>query len=67
MTDSTHTRLEPGPDHPITIQGPETGHVTVRLAEKRFIAETDRALALRGGQPSRVPLHPPRRRRSADS
>jgi uncharacterized protein (DUF427 family) len=45
MTDSTHTRLEPGPDHPITIH-PETGHVTVRRGET-LIAETDRALALR--------------------
>jgi uncharacterized protein (DUF427 family) len=45
MTDSTHTRLEPGPDHPITIH-PETGLVTVRRGET-LIAETDRALALR--------------------
>ena len=33
MTD-TRTRLEPGPDHPITIH-PETGHVTVRRGARR--------------------------------
>jgi uncharacterized protein (DUF427 family) len=36
--------LEPGPDHPITIQ-PHAGHVTVRRGGA-VIAETDRALEL---------------------
>ena len=36
--------LEPGPDHPITIE-PHKGHVTVRRGAA-VIAETDRALAL---------------------
>ena len=44
MTD-TRPRLEPGPDHPITIQ-PNAGHVSVRSGAA-IIAETDRALELR--------------------
>ena len=44
MTD-TRTRLEPGPDHPITIR-PNVGHVRVRSGAA-VIAETDRALELR--------------------
>jgi len=44
MTD-TRTRLEPGPDHPITIH-PGTSHVTV-MSGSTLIAETDRALELR--------------------
>lgn len=44
MTD-TRRRLEPGPDHPITIQ-PKAGHVTVRQGSA-VIAESDRALDLR--------------------
>ena len=44
MTD-TRPRLEPGPDHPITIQ-PSSGRVTVRRGSA-VIAETDRALELR--------------------
>jgi uncharacterized protein (DUF427 family) len=44
MTD-TRPRLEPGPDHPITIQA-NPGHVTVRRGSA-VIAETDRALELR--------------------
>ena len=43
MTD-TRPRLEPGPDHPITID-PNPGHVTVRRGSA-VIAETDQALAL---------------------
>ena len=43
MTDS-RTVLEPGPDHPITIE-PHGGHVTVRRGAA-VIAETDRALEL---------------------
>ena len=41
----TRTRLEPGPDHPITMQ-PNAGHVSVRSGTA-IIAETDRALELR--------------------
>ncbi|MFZ0250529.1 MAG: DUF427 domain-containing protein [Acidimicrobiales bacterium] len=37
--------LEPGPDHPITIE-PHRGHVTVRRGDT-VIAKTDRALELR--------------------
>jgi uncharacterized protein (DUF427 family) len=36
--------LEPGPDHPITVE-PHRGHVTVRRGAA-VIAETDRALEL---------------------
>jgi uncharacterized protein (DUF427 family) len=43
MSDSRPV-LEPGPDHPITIE-PHEGHVTVRRGEA-VIAETDRALEL---------------------
>ena len=43
MSDSRPV-LEPGPDHPITIQ-PHEGHVTVRRGEA-VIAKTDRALEL---------------------
>jgi uncharacterized protein (DUF427 family) len=43
MTD-TRTRLEPGPDHPITIS-PHAGHVTVQHGSD-VIAETDHALEL---------------------
>jgi uncharacterized protein (DUF427 family) len=43
MTD-TRPRLEPGPDHPITIDS-NPGHVTVRRGSA-LIAETDQALAL---------------------
>jgi uncharacterized protein (DUF427 family) len=38
-------RLEPGPDHPITVE-PFTSHVVVRSGST-VIAETDRALELR--------------------
>lgn len=41
---ATRTRLEPGPDHPITI-APTGRHVVVR-AGGQVIAETDRALTL---------------------
>lgn len=41
---STRTRLEPGPDHSITI-APTGGHVVVRAGDQ-VIAETDRALTL---------------------
>jgi uncharacterized protein (DUF427 family) len=41
---STRTRLEPGPDHPITI-APTGRHVVVRAGEQ-VIAETDHALTL---------------------
>ena len=41
----TRPRLQPGPDHPITIQ-PNTGHVSVRQGSA-VIAESDRALDLR--------------------
>jgi uncharacterized protein (DUF427 family) len=41
---TTRTRLEPGPDHPITI-APTDGHVVVRAGDQ-VIAETDRALTL---------------------
>jgi uncharacterized protein (DUF427 family) len=44
MTD-TRTRLEPGPDHPITVHS-NAGHVSVRSGAA-VIAETDRALELR--------------------
>lgn len=44
MTD-TRTRLEPGPDHPITVE-PHTGRVTVRVGAT-VLAETSRALELR--------------------
>jgi uncharacterized protein (DUF427 family) len=44
MTD-TRPRLEPGPDHPITIR-PSTSRVSVRQGST-VIAETDRALELR--------------------
>ena len=37
--------LEPGPDHPITVE-PATEHVTVR-AGSEVVAESDRALELR--------------------
>ncbi len=40
----TNTRLEPGPDHPITIQ-PYRGHVTVSRGSV-VIAESDQALEL---------------------
>jgi len=43
MTD-TRTRLDPGPDHPITVSA-HTGHVTVQHGS-HVIAETDRALEL---------------------
>ena len=43
MSDSRPV-LEPGPDHPITIE-PHEGHVTVRRGAA-VIAETDRALEL---------------------
>jgi uncharacterized protein (DUF427 family) len=43
MTD-TRPRIEPGPEHPITID-PTPGHVTVRRGSA-VIAETDHALAL---------------------
>ena len=43
MTDNRPV-LEPGPDHPITIE-PHEGHVTVRRGTA-VIAETDRALDL---------------------
>ena len=41
---TTRTRLEPGPDHPITIS-PTGQHVVVRAGDQ-VIAETDRALTL---------------------
>jgi uncharacterized protein (DUF427 family) len=41
----TRRRLEPGPDHPITIE-PRSGHVTVRRGEA-VIADTHHALELR--------------------
>jgi uncharacterized protein (DUF427 family) len=41
---NTRPVLEPGPDHPITIE-PHEGHVTVRRGAA-VIAETDRALDL---------------------
>jgi uncharacterized protein (DUF427 family) len=41
---TTRTRLEPGPEHPITI-APTGRHVVVRAGEQ-VIAETDRALTL---------------------
>jgi uncharacterized protein (DUF427 family) len=41
---TTRTRLEPGPDHPITI-APTGRHVVVRAGDQ-VIAETDRALTL---------------------
>jgi uncharacterized protein (DUF427 family) len=41
---TTRTRLEPGPDHPITI-APTPGHVVVRVGDQ-VIAETDDALTL---------------------
>ena len=41
---TTRTRLEPGPDHPITI-APTGRHVVVR-AGGQVIAETDQALTL---------------------
>jgi uncharacterized protein (DUF427 family) len=41
---TTRSRLEPGPDHPITI-APTGRHVVVRTGD-RVIAETDRALSL---------------------
>lgn len=41
---TTRTRLEPGPDHPITI-APTGRHVVVRVRDK-VIAESDRALTL---------------------
>jgi uncharacterized protein (DUF427 family) len=44
MTD-TRIRIEPGPDHPITVE-PFTSHVVVRSGSS-VIAETDRALELR--------------------
>ena len=44
MTD-TRTRIEPGPDHPITVE-PFSSHVVVRSGSA-VIAETDRALELR--------------------
>lgn len=44
MTD-TRTRLEPSPDHPITLE-PHTGRVTV-LNGTTVLAETSRALELR--------------------
>lgn len=43
--------LEPGPDHPITVE-PAADRVTVRVGEV-LVAETDRALELREGS------HPP--------
>lgn len=43
MSDSRPV-LEPGPDHPITVE-PHAGHVAVRRGSA-VIAETDRALAL---------------------
>ncbi len=44
MSSSNQLVLEPGPDHPITIE-PYRGHVTVRRGAA-LIAETDRALEL---------------------
>jgi uncharacterized protein (DUF427 family) len=44
MTTDTRPVLEPGPDHPITIE-PHEGHVTVRRGAA-VIAQTDRALEL---------------------
>ena len=44
MTTDSRPVLEPGPDHPITIE-PHEGHVTVRRGAA-VIAETDRALEL---------------------
>jgi uncharacterized protein (DUF427 family) len=41
----TRTQLEPGPDHPITVE-PFSSHVIVRSGST-LIAETDRALELR--------------------
>ena len=41
---TTRTRLEPGPDHPITIS-PTGQHVVVRAGDQ-VMAETDRALTL---------------------
>jgi uncharacterized protein (DUF427 family) len=41
---TTRTRLEPGPDHPITI-APTGRHVVVRAGDQ-VIAESDRALTL---------------------
>ena len=41
---TTRTRLEPGPDHPITI-APPGRHVVVRAGDQ-VIAETNRALTL---------------------
>ena len=41
---TTRTRLEPGPDHPITI-APTGRHVVVRTGDQ-VIAETNRALTL---------------------
>jgi uncharacterized protein (DUF427 family) len=41
---TTRTRLEPGPDHPITISS--TGRRVVVRAGDQVIAETDRALTL---------------------
>jgi uncharacterized protein (DUF427 family) len=43
MTDD-RPRLEPGPDHPITVR-PSDGHLTVRSGSL-VVAETDRALVL---------------------
>jgi uncharacterized protein (DUF427 family) len=45
VVSETRTVLEPGPDHPITIE-PHDGHVVVRRGAA-IVAETDRALALR--------------------
>lgn len=41
----TRPHLEPGPDHPITVE-PAHRHVTVRAGDV-LVAETDRALELR--------------------
>jgi uncharacterized protein (DUF427 family) len=41
---TTRTRLEPGPDHPITIAR-TAGHVVVRVGDQ-VIAESDNALTL---------------------
>lgn len=53
---ATRTRLEPGPDHPITV-APTDGHVIVR-AGGHVIAETGRALTLQEASYSPVQYVP---------
>ncbi len=53
---ATRTRLEPGPDHPITV-APTDGRVVVR-AGGQVIAETDRALTLQEASYSPVQYLP---------